>query len=129
MISTLTRIIFLVCIALIAAFITLYNLVPEWAIVVSILVLAIPLMYSYINLGQLAKHVQSDSIENMPLPSGLWEEVLSRLQRQVKNLKQRMRNIELQHERFIEAFQASPNGIVMLDEEDQIEWCNSISDF
>ena len=128
MISTLTRFIFLVCIALIAAFITLYNLGPEWAIVVSILVLAIPLMYSYINLGQLAKHVQSDSIENMPLPSGLWEEVLSRLQRQVKNLKQRMRNIELQHERFIEAFQASPNGIVMLDEEDQIEWCNSISE-
>ena len=128
MISTLTRFIFLVCIALIAAFITLYNLGPEWAIVVSILVLAIPLMYSYINLGQLAKHVQSESIENMPLPSGLWEEVLSRLQRQVKNLKQRMRNIELQHERFIEAFQASPNGIVMLDEEDQIEWCNSISE-
>ena len=39
-----------------------------------------------------------------------------------------MRNIEQQHERFIEAFQASPNGIVMLDEDDQIEWCNSIAE-
>jgi two-component system phosphate regulon sensor histidine kinase PhoR len=39
-----------------------------------------------------------------------------------------MRNIEQQHDRFIEAFQASPNGIVMLDEDDQIEWCNSIAE-
>jgi two-component system, OmpR family, phosphate regulon sensor histidine kinase PhoR len=50
------------------------------------------------------------------------------LQRLVKGLKQRIRNIEQQHDHFIEAFQASPNGIVMLDENDQIEWCNSIAE-
>jgi two-component system phosphate regulon sensor histidine kinase PhoR len=46
----------------------------------------------------------------------------------VRNLKQRIRSIEQQHDHFIEAFQASPNGIVMLDENDQIEWCNSIAE-
>jgi two-component system phosphate regulon sensor histidine kinase PhoR len=50
------------------------------------------------------------------------------LQRLIRNLKQRIRNVEQQHEHFIEAFQASPNGIVMLDESDQIEWCNSIAE-
>jgi two-component system phosphate regulon sensor histidine kinase PhoR len=128
MISTLSRFIFLVCLAFIAGFTALSNFGPEWAIFICISILSVPLLYSYINLSSLEKYIQSDSIENMPLPSGLWEEVLSRLKRLVRTLKQRMRNIEQQHNRFIEAFQASPNGIVMLDEDDQIEWCNSIAE-
>lgn len=128
MISALTRFLFIVCLALIAAYIALFNIGAEWAIAIGILILAIPLIYTYINLARLGKYVQSDSIERMPLPSGLWEEIFFKLQRLVKNLKQRLRTIEQQHDHFIEAFQASPNGIVMLDESDQIEWCNSIAE-
>ena len=128
MISALSRFIFLVILSLIAAFITLYQWGPELAILVGISLLSIPLLYSYVNLGRLGKYVQSDSIERMPLPSGVWEDVFFKLQRLVKSLKQRMRSIEQQHDHFIEAFQASPNGILMLDESDQIEWCNSIAE-
>jgi len=128
MISALTRFTFVVCLVLIAAFISLYNWGAEYAIFIGAFLLSVPLVYSYINLARLGKYVQSDSIESMPLPSGFWEEVFFRLQRLVKTLKQRIRNIEQQHENFIEAFQASPNGILMLDESDQIEWCNSISE-
>lgn len=128
MISALTRFIFLVCLALIGGFIVLYNWGAELAIFTGVAFLSIPLVYSYINLARLGKYVQSDSIENMPLPSGFWEEIFFRLQRLVKALKQRMRNIEQQHDHFIEAFQASPNGILMLDQDDQIEWCNSIAE-
>ena len=128
MISALTRFIFLVCLAFIAAFIALHNWGSQWAIFIGIAFVSIPLVYSYINLARLGKYIQSDSLELMPLPSGFWEEVFFRLQRLVKSLKQRMRNIEQQHDRFIEAFQASPNGILMLDENDQIEWCNAIAE-
>jgi len=128
MISALTRFIFIVFLVSIVAFIALYNWGAEWAILASISLLSIPLIYSYINLARLERHIQSDSIENMDLPSGFWEDVFSRLQRLVKSLKHRMRIIEQHHEHFIEAFQASPNGIVMLDENDQIEWCNSIAE-
>lgn len=128
MISALTRFVFLVCLALIAAFIALYNWGAEWAIFLGISILSIPLVYSYINLARLGKYVQSDSLELMPLPSGFWEEVFFKLQRLVKTLKLRIRNIEQQHDHFIEAFQASPNGILMLDESDQIEWCNAIAE-
>jgi len=128
MISALSRFVFLVILSLIAAFITLYKWGPELAILVGISLLSIPLLYSYVNLGRLGKYVQSDSIERMPLPSGVWEDVFFKLQRLVKSLKQRMRSIEQQHDHFIEAFQASPNGILMLDESDQIEWCNSIAE-
>ena len=128
MISALTRLIFLICLALIASFITLHNWGAEWAICVGVSFLSIPLMYSYLNIAHLGKHVQSDSVETMSLPSGFWEEVIFKLQRLIKSLKQRMHNIEDQHSHFIEAFQASPNGILMLDESDQIEWCNSIAE-
>ncbi|WP_293597010.1 MULTISPECIES: phosphate regulon sensor histidine kinase PhoR [unclassified Polynucleobacter] len=94
----------------------------------AISVLAVPLIYSYINLARLRKFTLSDSVESMPLPSGYWEEIFFRLQRLVRNLKQQILSIERQHNRFIEAFQASPNGIVMLDSEDHIEWCNAIAE-
>lgn len=128
MISAISRYIVFACFVLIASFTAFYTWGAQWAIFISIALMSIPLIYSYINLARLLKNIQSDTVESMPLPSGFWEEIFFKLQRLVKSLKQRMRIIEQQHEHFIEAFQASPNGIVMLDESDHIEWCNSIAE-
>lgn len=128
MLSVLTRFITLLCLAFLAAYITLANWGADYGISAGMAVLAVPLVYSYINLARLRKYVLADAVENMPLPSGFWEEVFFRLQRLVRNLKQEIRTVEKQHDRFIEAFQASPNGILMLDDQDQIEWCNEIAE-
>lgn len=128
MLSALTRFVFIVCLAFIAAYITLANWGVNFAITAGMTVLAIPLVYSYVNLARLRKYAIANTVENMPLPSGFWEEVFFRLQRLVRNLKLEIQSIEKQHNRFIEAFQASPNGIVMLDDQDQIEWCNAIAE-
>jgi len=128
MLSVLTRFITLLCLAFLAAYIALANWGSDVAIAAGMAVLAVPLVYSYINLARLRKYVLQDAVENMPLPSGFWEEVFFRLQRLVRNLKQEIRTVEKQHDRFIEAFQASPNGILMLDDQDQIEWCNEIAE-
>ena len=128
MIAALYRFFFIICLAVIGAYITLHFFGSDSAIFTSVSILSIPLVYSYINLARLKKFIQTDSVENISLPSGYWEEIYFGLQRLVKGLKQKIRNIEQQHDHFIEAFQASPNGIVMLDENDQIEWCNSIAE-
>jgi two-component system phosphate regulon sensor histidine kinase PhoR len=128
MIAVLFRLFFLLCIAFIAAYIALNFFGPKWAIFTSIAILSIPLVFSYINLIRLKKFIQTDSVENIPLSSGYWEDIYFGLQRLVKSLKQKIRNIQQQHDNFLEAFQASPNGIVMLDDSDQIEWCNSIAE-
>ena len=128
MIAALYRFFFIICLAVIGAYITLHFFGSDWAIFTSVAILSIPLVYSYINLARLKKFIQTDSVENISLPSGYWEEIYFGLQRLVKGLKQKIRNIEQQHDHFIEAFQASPNGIVMLDETDQIEWCNGIAE-
>ena len=104
----------------------------QWGLVPSFVVgfglLSIPLLYSYFNLMRLEKFILLDRVEAMPSASGLWGEVLSRLERLVRAMKGQVRAIEAQHERFIDAFQASPNGIIMLDDQDQIEWCNAIAE-
>jgi len=103
----------------------------QWGILPAFLadfgLLSIPLAYSYFNLMRLEKFILIDRVESMPAASGLWGEVFSRLERLIRGMKGRVRAIEKQHERFIDAFQASPNGIIMLDDVDQIEWCNAIA--
>jgi len=128
MLSVIPRFILLIFLAFLAGYIALNNMGPLAGIASGIVILSIPLIYSYINLARLRRFISEDSVESMPLPSGYWEEVFFRLQRLVRNLKQQIRSIEKQHDRFIEAFQASPNGIVMLDDQDQIEWCNAIAE-
>ena len=98
------------------------------ALSIALAVLAIPLGYFYLKLSTLKKYLQADELERLPAASGFLEDLFFRLQRYVKAIKQRIFEVERQHQRFIEAFQASPNGIVMLDNQDQIEWCNAIAE-
>jgi len=128
MLSAIPRFSLLIFLAFLGGYVALKYVGPIAAITSAIFVLSIPLIYSYINLIRLRKFTVADTIESMPLPSGYWEEIFFRLQRLVRNLKLQIRSIEKQHARFIEAFQASPNGIVMLDDQDQIEWCNAIAE-
>ncbi|TAL52974.1 phosphate regulon sensor histidine kinase PhoR [Pandoraea sp.] len=64
----------------------------------------------------------------VPSAIGMWGEIYYRLYRLAKRWHNQVRQVEQQHNRFIQAIQASPNGVVMLDEHNQIEWCNAISE-
>lgn len=128
MFPVLFRFFLIICAAFFAALIAQSNFGSFVGISIAIVFLSIPLVYSCINLARLRRYTVADQLESMPLPSGYWEEVLFYLQRLVRNLKSQILSVEMQHNRFIEAFQASPNGILMLDDQDQIEWCNAISE-
>ncbi len=66
--------------------------------------------------------------EAMPDGSGLWAEIFSRLNRMVhKHRKDREKRIAaLQH--MEQATSALPEGVVILDATDHIEWCNPIAE-
>lgn len=64
----------------------------------------------------------------VPSALGTWGEIYYRLHRLTKRWHGQVRQVEQQHARFIQAMQASPNGVVMLDEHHQIEWCNAIAE-
>ncbi|RKP56408.1 phosphate regulon sensor histidine kinase PhoR [Pararobbsia silviterrae] len=59
---------------------------------------------------------------------GIWGEIYYRLHKLVKRWHSQIRQVEMQHQRFIQAIQASPNGVVMLDDQNQIEWSNAIAE-
>lgn len=65
----------------------------------------------------------------VPSALGLWGEIYYRLHKLAKRWHNQVKQVEQQHARFIQAIQASPNGVIMLDEQNQIEWCNAIAEY
>lgn len=62
-----------------------------------------------------------------PRDSGFWGEVAYRME---KALRSRELDAQRENERlaqFLSAIEASPNGVLLLDSNDQIEWCNSVA--
>lgn len=55
---------------------------------------------------------------------GLWGELAERIRHQLRARDQRTQLAEKRLEEFLAAIQASPNGVVLLDEQGRIEWCN-----
>ncbi|HEY2558848.1 MAG TPA: phosphate regulon sensor histidine kinase PhoR [Caldimonas sp.] len=60
-----------------------------------------------------------------PRDAGFWGEIGYRIERSLRALE---RSADLERTRlsqFVSAMEASPNGVLLLDGADQIEWCNS----
>ena len=53
-----------------------------------------------------------------------WGEIADRIRRLLKNRDQLYKESQARLEEFLSALQASPNGVVLLDVEGRIEWCN-----
>ena len=100
--------------------------IAGWLIAFSIL--AYSLLSAYINQERLDVFAKGAGVSSLSGFGAAWSEIFFRLQRIITGLRKDIEQIERQHKRFIEAFQASPNGIVMLDDQDQIEWCNAIAE-
>ena len=59
-----------------------------------------------------------------PQMSGWWGVVLDRARKLLRDRERSIDAGEQRHKDFLSAIQASPNGVVMLDANAQIEWCN-----
>lgn len=59
-----------------------------------------------------------------PVPAGLWGEVAERTRRTLRTREQLATDADARLQEFLAAIQASPNGVVLLDGEGRIEWCN-----
>ncbi|CAG2150227.1 Phosphate regulon sensor protein PhoR [Cupriavidus yeoncheonensis] len=79
-------------------------------------------------INRLWKVLDAPAYGEIPSALGLWGEVYYRLHRLVKRWRLQVLQVERQHTRFIQAIQASPNGVLMLDDADQIEWCNDVAE-
>ena len=90
--------------------------------------LAVLLIHQLWHASKLTVLLLSPSYGEVHVAMGIWGEIYYRLHKLVKGWRDQVLEVEQQHQRFIQAIQASPNGVVMLNEEDQIEWCNAIAE-
>jgi len=97
---------------------------PEKALAAYCLLLLALLGYHLINLSRLHFWLAAQAPRPVPDGSGAWEEVfagLSRLLRRKTHIESRL---SAALSRFQQAGAALPEGVVVLDEADRIEWCN-----
>jgi len=64
---------------------------------------------------------------NAPSLPGVWGEVADRTRRLLKNRDQQNRESQARLDEFLAAMQASPSGVVLLDAQGRIEWCNQMA--
>jgi two-component system phosphate regulon sensor histidine kinase PhoR len=55
---------------------------------------------------------------------GVWRDMALRIQRMLRQQEKLVSVHEKRLQDFLSAIQASPNGVILLDEEARIEWCN-----
>ena len=76
-----------------------------------------------------AQNSESASAAVHPPPRlfGLWGEAAERIGRLSRSQDQLLRDSQGRLNEFLAAMQASPSGVVLLDAQDRIEWCNQMA--
>lgn len=62
-----------------------------------------------------------------PRLPGLWGESAERIRRLSRSQDQLLQDSRTRLDEFLAAMQASPSGVVLLDAQDRIEWCNQMA--
>ncbi|MFG6428580.1 phosphate regulon sensor histidine kinase PhoR [Roseateles sp. LYH14W] len=65
--------------------------------------------------------------ESAPRDTGLWGELGYRVERAMRDRDRAVARGKLELAQFLSAIEASPNGVLMLDPQEQIVWCNRVA--
>ncbi|SAK41558.1 phosphate regulon sensor histidine kinase PhoR [Caballeronia ptereochthonis] len=98
------------------------------ALAFAVLMLVVQGFFVTYHMQRLWRLLEAPVYGEVPSALGVWGEIYYRLHKLAKRWHAQVRQVEQQHARFIQAIQASPNGVAMLDDHDQIEWCNAIAE-
>jgi two-component system phosphate regulon sensor histidine kinase PhoR len=73
---------------------------------------------------QMLNVLRNDAIGLPSRGPGIWGEFGERIRKLLRTREQQTRQAEDRLQEFLAAIQAAPNGVVLLDEQGRIEWCN-----
>jgi two-component system phosphate regulon sensor histidine kinase PhoR len=76
---------------------------------------------------QLMKWVRGDRATPAPRDRAFWGELGYRVERALTLMQREVEAERANTTGFLAAIEASPNGVLLLDKQDQIEWCNSVA--
>jgi two-component system phosphate regulon sensor histidine kinase PhoR len=76
---------------------------------------------------RLLRWLRVGDASDVAMSTGLWGEVSDRVRRLIRAREQLILDSQKRLRDFLAAFQASPNGVVLLDSQGQIEWFNQMA--
>ena len=86
--------------------------------------LVLLLGYHLLHLSRLHRWLEAPAAQPVPEASGSWDEIFARLSRLLRRQTHIESRLAAALSRFQQAGAALPEGVVVLDEEDRIVWCN-----
>ncbi len=96
-------------------------LASMWAALAVLFVCALVMVWKTYRLERWLS--QSDLLSPLPW-RGVWSEIAQRIQRQLRQREKHVTTAEQRVHYFLQAIQASPNGVTLIDAQGRIEWCN-----
>jgi two-component system, OmpR family, phosphate regulon sensor histidine kinase PhoR len=94
------------------------------ALAVLCLALVVAQLLNLRNLAALTRWLKKGDANLLPPGSGSWEELAATLYRTLRGTKQSQDQLQQAFACFREAAAAMPDGVIILDELDRIDWCN-----
>lgn len=85
------------------------------------------LMLDAVRGHRLLSWLRGNQSESAPRDTGLWGEIGYRIERAVRDRERAVSRGRLELAQFLSAIEASPNGVLMLDAQEQIVWCNRVA--
>ncbi len=76
---------------------------------------------------RLINWLRGSQSDGAPRDAGIWGELAYRVERAIRSREQGLERERLRLGQFLSAIEASPNGVLMLDANEQIEWCNGVA--
>lgn len=77
---------------------------------------------------RLNKWLKNPNLSTIPSGSGIWEEIFALLYREYRKQKRGKSELTKTLGRFMTAAEAIPDGIIALNQNNEIEWCNKPSE-
>ena len=77
--------------------------------------------------SRLLNWVRDRSDASAPRDGGYWAELAYRVEKALRAREKALMAEREQHRQFLLAIEASPNGVLLLDASDQVEWCNPVA--
>lgn len=71
--------------------------------------------------------VRERSHERPPAVRGFWAELAYRIEKAIKTERDLLMQEQLKAREFLQAIEASPNGVMLLRSDFRIDWCNQVS--
>ncbi len=97
---------------------------PVWGLSLAAGILGLATAFHLYNLARLLRWMKNPRVDNVPGSMLLWQDVFDRLYEQVRSQRKTQDRLAHMLERFTSAGEALPDGVIMLDEHDRVEWCN-----